>query len=138
MGIELFWDNDEQTILLCEFDKHWTWDEMFSTLNTVKKITDAREDEIGAIIDLSRGLTVPGGSIFNADTREKARQMLKMGEDGKGPIVVAGANGFFRTVHKAFSFIDRDVMNDVYFTDTVEQARTLMTRRLRTGRMIPA
>ncbi len=132
MGIELYWDNDEQTVMLCEFDKHWTWDEMFETLNNIKKVTDKREDVIGALIDVTRGISIPGGSIFNVETRDKAMQMLKMSENGKGPMVIVGAGGFFKTLATAFNMItsDKNVLADVYFADTLTQARDIMARRL--------
>jgi hypothetical protein len=140
MGIELYWDNDEQTVMLCEFDKHWTWEEMFQTLDTIKKVTDKRDYEIGAIIDVSRGINIPGGSLFSAETRDKARQMLKMGEDGKGPMVIVGAGSFFKTLMSAFGMItsDKTVLNDVYFTDSLDEARRIMARRLQAGTAVPA
>lgn len=131
MAIELYWDNDEQNIMLCVFDKGWTWDEMFDTLNKVKKVTHQRDYEIGAIIDISAGLSIPGGSVFNADTRAKARKMLEMGGDSKGPIAIAGANGMIKTVAQAFSMMDKNVMNDVYFANDLDEARRIMHNRLK-------
>lgn len=138
MGIELYWDNDEQTIMLCEFDRNWTWEEMFETLDTIKKVTDKRNYEIGALIDVSKGISVPGGSIFNADTRNKAKKMLKMGENGKGPMVIVGANGFIKSIYHAFGTLDRSVQKDVYFADTLNEARQLMQQRLHSGQEVPA
>lgn len=139
MAIDLYWENDEQTVMLCEFDKNWTWEDMFSTLETIKKVTDARDYEIGAIIDLRKGISIPGGSIFSADTREKARRMLAMSEDGKGPMVIVGGGTFIKTISGAFTMIGgNDVMNDVFFTNTMEEARNIMARRMGTGRRVLA
>ena len=106
-NIELYWDNDQQTVMLCTFAKGWTWAEMFETLDTIKKVTDQRDYEIGAIVDVSRGISVPGGSVFSADTREKAKKMLAMGADGKGPIAIVGAGGIgavLRTSIRRYDF----------------------------------
>jgi hypothetical protein len=130
MAIELYWDDDEQTVMLCHFPKTWTWDEMFETLHTIKQVTDQRDYEIGAIVNVSRGITVPGGSIFSAQTREKARRMLAMSADGKGPIAIIGANGMLRTVAKGFNMLDKSAMDDVYFVDDIDEARKIMARRL--------
>lgn len=140
MGIELYWDNDEQTIMLCEFGARWTWEEMFSTLDTIKKVTEKRSEVIGAIIDLSQGIHIPGGSLFSVEAREKGLKMLRMSEGGKGPMVIVGGGGFFKTLMGAFQMIstDRNLSNDIYFADTVEQARSIMARRLRTGTAMPA
>jgi ABC-type glycerol-3-phosphate transport system substrate-binding protein len=131
MSIELYWDNPEETVMLCAFDKNWTWDQMFETLDTIRTVTSKRDYEIGAIIDISKGATIPGGSIFSVTARENARKMLQMSsENGKGPIAVVGANGMMKTVAKAFGMLDKDALNDVYFTDTVNEARGMMNRRL--------
>ena len=130
MAIDLYWDNDEQTIMLCEFDKNWTWDEMFSTLETIKQVTAKRDYEIAAIIDLRKGVNIPGGSIFSTDTRDKAKKMLAMGSDGKGPMVVVGGGMFIKTISTAFSMVDSTAMNGVYFTDTLDHARSILAERL--------
>lgn len=131
MSIELYWDNPEETVMLCAFDKNWTWDQMFETLDTIRTVTIKRDYEIGAIIDISKGATIPGGSIFSVTARENAKKMLQMSsENGKGPIAVVGANSMMKTVAKAFGMLDKDALNDVYFADTVNEARSIMNRRL--------
>ena len=129
-NIELYWDNDEQTVMLCTFAKGWTWAEMFETLDTIKQVTEQRDYEIGAIVDVSRGISVPGGSVFSADTREKAKKMLAMGADGKGPIAIVGAGGMIKAVARGFEMLDRNALKDVYFVDSLNAARRVMTGRL--------
>ncbi len=136
MAIDLYWDNEEETVMHCVFEKGWTWDEMFSTLDTIKKVTANRDYEIGAVIDVSDGVSVPGGSIFNLDTRSKAMKMLKMSEDGKGPMVILGANGIIKTIYTAFSTLDKRAQSDVYFADTIEEAREILAKRLDPQRQV--
>lgn len=130
MAIELYWDNEEETVMHCVFGKGWTWDQMFQTLDTIKKVTSNRDYEIGAIIDVTDGVSVPGGSIFNFDTRNKAMKMLKMSEDGKGPMVILGANGFIKTIYNAFSTLDKRAQSDVYFANSIDEARVILAERL--------
>lgn len=136
MAIELYWDNEDETVMHCIFSKGWTWDEMFQTLDKIKKVTSNRTDEVGAIIDVTGGVSVPGGSIFNADTRNKAMKMLKMSEDGKGPMVILGANGFIKTIYNAFSTLDKRAQSDVYFAETLDEARDLLADRLAEPRKV--
>lgn len=130
MSVDLYWDNDEQTIILCEFSKGWTWEALFGALNKVKTITQSRSDTVGAIVDMSQGLGVPNGSLFSIETRDKAKQMLQMSADGKGPIAIVGANGVIKLVSKAFALVDKNALKDVYFVDSTNEARQILAKRL--------
>jgi hypothetical protein len=130
MSVDLYWDNDEQTIVLCEFSKGWTWEALFGALNKIKSLTQDRTDTVGAIVDMSNGLGVPNGSLFSIETRDKAKQMLKMSADGKGPIAIVGANGAIKLVSKAFALVDKNALKDVYFVDSVDEARNILYKQL--------
>ena len=129
MGIELYWDNDEQTVLLCEVDGRWTWDEMFKMLNAIKKITDNADREIGAIVDVRNGLNFPSGSLLSVDNFERAKQILKMGEGGTGPIVVVGANSVVKTIYSTMSSLNQQAADKIHFADTTKQARIYLNQR---------
>jgi hypothetical protein len=126
MGIELFWDDDDQSVLLCEISGRWTWVEMFATLRTIKKITDKVDYEISAIIHVRSSTTFPGGSLLTSANMENARKMLKMGEGGTGPMVVVGANALVRTVCEAIAKLEKQATSNVRFADSVEQARVIL------------
>ncbi len=130
MAIELYWDNDEQTIMLAEFYKGWTWAQMFETLAKIKDVTSKRNEIVGAIVWMEPGANVPNGSVFSRETRDYARQMLQMGAEGRGPIAIVGMNGFVKTVAKAFTILDRKALNGVHFADTIDEARAELSRRL--------
>ncbi|MDZ4671991.1 MAG: hypothetical protein SH821_14055 [Phototrophicales bacterium] len=130
MSVDLYWDNDEQTVLLCEFSKGWTWEALFGVLNKIKSITENRADTVGAIVDMSKGLGVPNGSLFSTETRDKAKQMLQMSANGKGPIAIVGANGAIKLVSKAFALLDKNALKDVYFVDTTDEARHILAKRM--------
>lgn len=130
MGIELYWDNDEQTILLAEFDNHWTWDELHAILRTVKKITAERTEKIGAIVDLSNGLRLPGGALLSKETFDNFKKILKMGDEGKGPVVVVGLNAMVKAVYDAVAKLDPKATDDVSFAKTQDEARRILRQRL--------
>lgn len=128
--IELYWDDDEQTIMLAYFRRGWTWAGMFDTLRDIQRVTGRRRELIGAIVQIESGATVPNGNVFSHETRDKARQMLQMGAAGKGPIAVVGMNAFLQMVAKGFTILDRRALDDVYFTDSVAEARRVIRARL--------
>ncbi len=130
MGIELYWDNDEQTILLAEFDNQWTWDELHAVLRTVKKITAERSYEIGAIVDLTRGLRLPGGALLSKETFDNFKKILKMGDEGKGPVVVVGLSAMIKAVYDTVAKLDPKATEDVAFAKTQDEARAILHQRL--------
>jgi hypothetical protein len=56
--------------------------------------------------------------------------MLEMGAQGKGPIAIVGANGVIKTIYSALTTMDRSVGQDVYFVDSVDEARRVLNRRM--------
>jgi hypothetical protein len=126
MGIELFWDDDAKTTMLCEVRGSWTWDDMWKVLNDIKRVTDKANYEIGAILDVSEGLTFPGGNIFNQTALNHAKRMLQMGGDGTGPVVVVGASPMIKMVYDGFGMIDKKALNNVRFARTVDEARSML------------
>lgn len=126
MGIELFWDNEDQTVLLAEFRDRWTWDELHAVLRTIKRMSVERNQIFGAIVDVSTGLHLPGGTIFNREGLRNFQEMLKLGSDGKGPVVIYGVSDTVRQVFEAVKRIERRVTNDVYFADSMDDARRVI------------
>jgi|GEM_PF-380867 hypothetical protein len=134
MPIELYWDNDERDIMLIEVEGAWTWDDLYTTLGKIRKVTDNASYTIGAILDVSGGTSVPGGTIFTQTAFNHAREMLKMGEGGTGPIMIVGANSFIRMVFSTFYNLDRKTLSNVRFAASLEEARLELNHRLSSQR----
>jgi hypothetical protein len=130
MKIDLYWDNDEQTMLLCEFQAGWTWDDLMAVLRTVKTLSEEREQVFGALIDLRNGMTLPGGSILNAEGLKQFQQLMQLGANGKGPVAVIGAGAMIRMVVEAIRRVNTSVMEDVIFAQTLEEGRQQLYPRL--------
>ncbi|MEP7291891.1 MAG: hypothetical protein ABI835_08905 [Chloroflexota bacterium] len=127
MGIELYWDNDDQTVMLCEVDRSWTWDEMDAVIDKVKKTTDHSETLIGAILDLRQGVHFPGGSFLTPGALSRARRMLKMGEgERQGPVVVVGASPVIKTIYKTLQKMDKHGLSSVSFAQSLDEARVIL------------
>ena len=124
MAIELYWDNDERTVMLCEIRGDWTWEQMYETLGKIKKVTEKTSTTIAAIIDISDGVSVPGGSILTPAAFDHAKNMLKMGESGTGPMVIIGASSVIKTAYKMFTGMAQGMaLSKIAFADTADQAR---------------
>ncbi len=132
MGIDLFWDNEEQTVFLVEFNGDWTWDDLNAVLKTTTRISKERGLLMGAILDLRNGLRIPGGSIFNREGINQFKDLIAMSNSGQenGPVVIVGMSGMIKTVFDAAVKIDRNAAQSVHFASTMSQARALMQVQL--------
>lgn len=128
MSIDLYWDNEDQTVILAEFGKQWDWDELHAVLATIKRLSNEREQVFGAIIDIRQGLTVPGGSIFNREALNNFQKLMKLGDDGKGPVVLVGMNGMVKTIIDTVARMTPAAVQDVHFADNMEQGREVIYR----------
>jgi hypothetical protein len=126
MPVDLYWDDDDQTVLLCEFNGAWTWDELQKVLKTTKRLAEERGRVLGALVDVRQSASVPGGSIFNRAALSQFQQMLQLGAGGKGPVVIVGMNGMIRAIVETIRSIDQNAVNDVHFADTMPAAQQII------------
>lgn len=138
MGIELYWDNDEQTVLLCEVDGPWTWDELHAAADKIKRVSDkaaAEGIDLTAILDVRRGLFIPGGTVFTPAGFENGMKLLRMaqGTGGTGKVVVVGAHPMLRRIHDWFAAIDQNTMANITFAATLDDARRMLNPQLARG-----
>lgn len=127
MAIDLFWDNENEDVLLAEFKGDWTWDELYRVLKTIKRLSDEKQRKLGAIVDVREGLKLPNGSVFNRKGLDNFRKILSIDTgQGKGPVVVLGMSPAIKNLLNAIRTFDRSQTNDVFFSDTMEEARKVI------------
>ncbi len=131
MKIDLYWDNEAETMLLCEFHAGWTWDELMAVLKTVKRLSEERKQVFGALVDLRQGMTLPGGSILNKESLQQFQQVMQLGSNGKGPVAIIGAGGMVRMVVDAIRSVNSSAVSDVLFVSTLEEGREQLYPRLK-------
>jgi len=136
MGIDLFWDNDEQTIFLVEFNGNWTWDDLNAVLKTTTRISKERNQLMGAILDVRKGLNIPGGSIFNRDAMNQFKELIAMSNSGQenGPVVIVGMSGMIKTIFDTVTKMDKQATQSVHFASTMTEARAVMQIHLNHSR----
>ncbi len=121
MAIDLYWEDDALTTLLCVFDGRWTWEELRATFKTIRKITDDVEHEVAAIIDV-RKMQIDANVIFSVQGLAFAKEVLSMGKDGTGTIVVIGTNKVLKSIFETMCGFDRNATAKVHFVDNKQQA----------------
>ena len=126
MAIDLYWDNDDQTILLAEIGKEWEWDELHAVLRTIKRLSDERQQTFGAIVDVRNGLHIPGGILLSQESLTQFKRLMQIGEMGKGPAVFVGMGDLLQRVIDAIKLVDRKLVQDVYFAKDMDEARQMI------------
>ena len=64
MGVEVEWDNQEQTVLRYTVVGHWTWEEFYAARDRARALADKVDlPRVNAIIDIRIGSMFPRNSL---------------------------------------------------------------------------
>lgn len=132
MSIEVFWDDEAETVFLIEVRGKWKWEELTKTMQAVKRISEERGRVMGAILDLGSGLQMPEGGIFSAQGLANFQELLKLDGKQRGPMVIVGMNSLVRRIFDTAASLDPKSARMIDFADTVDDARTRVYDTLRT------
>jgi len=139
MGIELYWDDDEQVTILAVVPARWTWDEFHAVLEKVYAISEDEASAFSAaIVDVSQGVNLPD-PIWSPATLGHARRVAGMAPQGTGPIVFVGVNAVIRSMFEVFRRLYPRATANVHTAKTQDAARRLIDDWLATERQeLPA
>lgn len=131
MSIEVFWDDDAETVFLIEVRGAWKWDDLTKTMKAVKRISEERGHIMGAILDLGTGLQMPEGGIFSQQGLANFQELLRLDGKQRGPMVIVGMNSLVRRIFDTAASLDPKSARMIDFADSVEDARTRVYATLR-------
>jgi hypothetical protein len=123
MSIELYWDDEAETVMLMEITGKWSWNDLFETMQTIQKISKQRHQTFGAIIDLSQGVSLPSGGFFNSEGLSNFRKLTQLDNGNKGPVVFVGMNGMFKSVFQTAGSLDPNFTKMTAFVNTMSEAQ---------------
>src|SRR5688572_1836530 len=126
MSIDLFWDDEEETVMLCEFNGQWSWEELHQVLAATRRLSEERGRILGAIVDVRNRQFIPGGTIFSREALQQFGQIRQMASGGKGPVVILGMNRVVKTVLDTVKNLDKNAAKDVHFADTMPEAQRII------------
>ena len=64
--IEIYWDNDEKTIIHCKFAEGWGLQDLHKMMEEVSDLIDLVEHWVYVIMDMSGAGNVPAGILSNS------------------------------------------------------------------------
>ena len=123
MGITLNWDNEQQTIILIEYERPWNWDDFDQTAHELINMMGQVDHTVHIIFDISHAGMPPGGAM----TRFK--RVMQIEHPNRGQLVFISTPAlttFIRLVRHALNKIDPgdDDTPPFEFVQTLAEART--------------
>lgn len=119
MGIQIEWDNEEQTTLRWVVDGPLVWEDYKAATDESYQMYDTVEHQVCVIFDIQKMTEIPGNTLarlpqISSDTHPRVDYM-----------VVVGAGNFARHIGKIFAA----VYGRMDFASTLEEARAMITKR---------
>jgi hypothetical protein len=124
MSVELYWDDDAQTVFLLEVTGKWTWTQLHEAINKMKKVSATRQQQMGAIIDLTSGLQMPDGGLFSREGLSQFQQLLQMESGDSGPVVIVGMNPLVKNILDTVTSLNLSSVRNIFFASHMEEAQT--------------
>lgn len=129
MGIHFSWDDDAQTILRFDMDGRWTWDEFDAKASESLEWRQDRTRPYSVIMNNTADAFAPPESINHL------KQIMERGGDTMELFVIIGGDRFAKMVGSAFSQVYRHLGKKLVFSNTLQDARTLI-REARTAKVL--
>lgn len=124
MAIELQWIDQQQTLILLEFKRGWTWAELYDAVREA-------DQQIGSVphtVHLLLDLTNAGRPPF--DFMQVAGELFASGDarHNEGLRIVVGANWLLRSAYNTLSKLYGSKLAErpILFADTLNEARALL------------
>ena len=118
MGIQVVWDDAEQTIIRWDFDPEWDWNDYWEAFSESIRIGEGYTKRVDVIPNITRTKRLPIGALGafkSVDTR--LPDFVKL-------VVVAGSNSMTRMMIKTFAQINR--IDSWRTAITLEEARAII------------
>lgn len=124
MGIEIVWDNDEETVIRYVFDEYWTWDDFFAAKDKAYNMIDVGGKKVGVILDTPTNMWLPHKLIVHG------RRALRGKHELTTMVVFVTSSPFVRTMMNAIITVSRGLNVYLSITSSVDEAREQIAERL--------
>jgi len=121
--IDVTWDDPRKTIIACEFDAEWTWDDVFAMNREIVQMMESVSHAVRVVINM-RGRKFPqSGTLTNTkhlfvhDHPNYANHVIFVGDNG----LVKTFEGIIR---RAYAQAMNPIRSD--YVETIDNARQLL------------
>lgn len=125
MTVNVYWDDDDETIARMDILDVWTWEEVHQGAAQIRAMVDEIDYDFDFIIDVSQGIGAP--SPFLSELRSVARE----GHPRQGMTVLVGLSDAILIFWKIFvQLYARLIREDRFaYARTAEYARELIAAK---------
>ncbi len=123
MPLHVFWDDIEKTIIRCESEGKWTWDEYHKALDQVREMLVEADYRVDLINVERPGATMPSGSPLTHFQRAAKIMPANLGIN-----VVVVTSSLARIMASVLGKMPGNNMDKIVLVDSVEAAYTLIQR----------
>lgn len=124
MTMHVYWDNEYKTILRCESEGRWTWEEYHQALNQVVDMIESVPHRVDLMNVPRRGAVTPSGSAM-----PHFQRALRILPSNTGLNVIVNTNAFGRAIISMFSKLyGRHTGGNIAAVGTLEEAYALIAR----------
>ena len=118
MGINIQWDNEQQTIMRFDLDPHWTWDELFAAKKQAHELVSMVSHKTVTIIDAPHTTALPPNLLLNA------RSALRNNHPNTLVVIFVATNPFILSAFNTMSGFLRSIALRLEFAPTLDEARS--------------
>ena len=123
MGVQVCWDNPEQTILRYDFEGQWTWDEFHTAAGEAFAMTTSVPHVVDTISYFHKGTLLPANALYHF------RQVMVNAPPNRGLNAIVGGTNLVRTTVYLFMKIYVILARRLLLCGSLEDARSVLTRR---------
>ena len=127
MPMHISWYDADQTILLCQGEGMWTWDDFHAGNGHVVELVRSVDHRVDLIYYRPPGTKPPSGS----NLKHYRVSLQAMPDNVQLHVLVGGVNVLLQTTLNFFftiygRFMERDMANRFILTDSLEKAQALI------------
>jgi hypothetical protein len=123
MVIRVSWAKQDQTVIRCDVEGVWTWDEWYAAAQQVVALRSSVHEQaiVPLIVHVCRSRTYPKNGMTHS---KRALEML----DERDLVVVVGGGPFVRFLMSTFRELFNKYGERLYMRDTLDEAYQLIAQ----------
>lgn len=123
MPLHISWDNDEKTVIRCEGEGRWTWDEYHTSLENIMDMIRTVNHPVDLIIIERPGSAMPPGS-----PQPHFQRVQKLSPPNMGHTVIVVRSALAKAMSALLTRLPGNLMGNVNMVGSLDEAHAFIKR----------